>query len=256
MKDNGTPVDTTKEAKGRDKSIKAESRDLWRPYALLTFIAAMIILAKIFGWGERLGDLRQWISSLGAWGPVAYVSIYILSTLAALPGVVISVIGGVIYGSLLGVILVSIGSTLGASLAFLIARYFARGAVARWLSKNEKFSRLDEMTEKHGAVIIAIVRLIPLFPFDLLNYGFGLTRVPFRTYVFWSWLCMLPGTVLYVVGADAVSKAVVSGGIPWLLIIIIVACASLLTLLVRYAYKIMNKRERNINDPPPDTFLK
>jgi len=179
---------------------------------------------------------------------VVYVLIYILSTVAALPGVVISIIGGAIYGSFLGVILVSIGSTLGASLAFLIARYFARGAVVRWLSKDEKFSRLDEMTEKHGAVIVAIVRLIPLFPFDLLNYGFGLTRIPFRTYVLWSWICMLPGTVLYVVGADAVSKAIVSGGIPWPLIIIVMACAVLLFLLARYAYRILNNREKNIDD--------
>jgi uncharacterized membrane protein YdjX (TVP38/TMEM64 family) len=256
MKDNAPPVNAPLEIRDADKIKKSQWRDLWRPIALLVFVAAMIILAKIFGWGERLGDLRHWIQSLGAWGPVVYVLIYILSTIAALPGVVISVIGGVIYGSLLGVILVSIGSTLGASLAFLIARYFARGAVARWLSKDEKFSSLDEMTEKHGALIVALVRLIPLFPFDLLNYGFGLTRVPFRTYVFWSWLCMLPGTVLYVVGADAVSRAVVSGGIPWLLIIIVMACAVLLILLARYAYRILGKREKDIIDKAPDIFPK
>ncbi|MCX5857055.1 MAG: TVP38/TMEM64 family protein [Deltaproteobacteria bacterium] len=248
MKDNDAPMDVTLETKDTDNGKKANWRDLWRPISLLVFVAAMIILTKIFGWGEQLGNLRQWIQSLGAWGPVVYVLIYILSTVAALPGVVISIIGGAIYGSFLGVILVSIGSTLGASLAFLIARYFARGAVVRWLSKDEKFSRLDEMTEKHGAVIVAIVRLIPLFPFDLLNYGFGLTRIPFRTYVLWSWLCMLPGTVLYVVGADAVSKAIVSGGIPWPLIIIVMACAVLLFLLARYAYRILNNREKNIDD--------
>jgi uncharacterized membrane protein YdjX (TVP38/TMEM64 family) len=241
-------MDVTLETKDTDNSKKANWRDLWRPISLLVLVAAMIILTKIFGWGEQLGNLRQWIQSLGAWGPVVYVLIYILSTVAALPGVVISIIGGAIYGSFLGVILVSIGSTLGASLAFLIARYFARGAVVRWLSKDEKFSHLDEMTEKHGAVIVAIVRLIPLFPFDLLNYGFGLTRIPFRTYILWSWLCMLPGTVLYVVGADAVSKAIVSGGIPWPLIIIVMACAVLLFLLARYAYRILNNREKNIDD--------
>jgi uncharacterized membrane protein YdjX (TVP38/TMEM64 family) len=248
----------TAETKDINKNKRAAWRDLWRPITLLVLVVAMIVLAKIFGWGERLGDLRYWIQSLGAWGPAVYLLIYILSTIAALPGVIISVIGGVIYGSLFGVILVSIGSTLGASLAFLIARYFARGAVARWLSKDEKFNRLDEMTEKHGAIIVAIVRLIPLFPFDLLNYGFGLTRIPFRTYVFWSWLCMLPGTVLYVVGADAVSKAIVSGGIPWLLISIVMFCAVLLSLLARFAYKILNKREKNgSHQPPPqDTFPK
>ena len=164
--------------RGKDKDLPAEPvteaaetgggkgrtwRDLWRPVALLTFVIAMIILARIFGWGEHLGELRQWIQSLGAWGPLVFVLLYILATVAALPGVVLSVIGGAIFGSVSGVILVSIASTLGASLAFLIARYFAREAVARWLSGNEKFKRLDEMTERHGAIIVAIVRLIPLF---------------------------------------------------------------------------------------------
>ena len=104
------------------------------------------------------------------------------------------------------------------------------------------------MTERHGAIIVAIVRLIPLFPFDLLNYGFGLTRVPFRTYAFWSWLCMLPGTVLYIVGADAVTKAITPGGVPWLLILVVIATAALLALLVHYAYRILKKREAASGD--------
>ncbi len=70
------------------------------------------------------------------------------------------------------------------------------------------------MTEKHGAIIVAVTRLVPLFPFNLLNYGFGLTRVPFWTYLFWSWLCMLPGTIAYLVGTDAVILAVTTGELP------------------------------------------
>jgi uncharacterized membrane protein YdjX (TVP38/TMEM64 family) len=247
-KDKDLPAEPVTEAEETGGGKGRMGRDLWRPVALLTFVIAMIILARIFGWGEHLGELRQWIQSLGAWGPLVFVLLYILATVAALPGVVLSVIGGAIFGSVLGVILVSIASTLGASLAFLIARYFAREAVARWLSGNEKFKRLDEMTERHGAIIVAIVRLIPLFPFDLLNYGFGLTRVPFRTYAFWSWLCMLPGTVLYIVGADAATKAITTGGIPWLLIIVVIATAALLALLVHYAYKILKKREADSGD--------
>jgi uncharacterized membrane protein YdjX (TVP38/TMEM64 family) len=229
-----------------EKSNKIEKntrRDLWRPLALLTAVISIIILARVFGWGDRLGDLRHWIHSLGVWGTLVFVLIYVLTTIAALPGVVMSVIAGAIFGSLLGVILVSIASTLGASLAFLIARYFARAAVVQWLSKSEKFKRLDKMTEKHGAIIVAIVRLIPLFPFDLLNYGFGLTRIPFWTYVFWSWLCMLPGTILYVVGADAFTKGITTGGIPWLLIIIVITISAFLAVLIRYAYRVLKKRE-------------
>jgi uncharacterized membrane protein YdjX (TVP38/TMEM64 family) len=130
---------------------------------------------------------------------------------------------------------VSIASTLGASLAFLVARYFARDAIARWLSKKKTFRKLDEMTEKRGATIVALTRLVPVFPFNLLNYGFGLTRVPFWTYVFWSWLCMLPVTIVYVVGTDAVTRAITQGEIPWSLVIGVAVAAVLLTFLVRLA---------------------
>ena len=76
----------------------------------------------------------------------------------------------------------------------------ARDAVANWLSRSEKFQRLDKLTAEHGAIMVALTRLVPIFPFNLLNYGFGLTRVPFWTYVFWSWLCMLPATVVATCG--------------------------------------------------------
>jgi uncharacterized membrane protein YdjX (TVP38/TMEM64 family) len=132
---------------------------------------------------------------------------------------------------------VSIGSTLGASLAFLTARYLARDAVGRWLSGNEKFQRLDRLTEKHGAVIVAVTRLVPLFPFNLLNYGFGLTRVSFWTYLFWSWLCMLPGTIVYLVGTDAVIRAATTGEVPWIIVGVFVAALAAVILAVRFAKK-------------------
>ena len=114
---------------------------------------------------------------------------------------------GALFGSFWGVVYVNIAATIGAALAFLVARYWARRAVVNWLQGNARFQKLDALTSKHGAVIVAVTRLVPLFPFNLLNYGFGLTRVGFWTYLFWSWLCMLPGTVLYVVGTDAVLTA-------------------------------------------------
>ena len=190
----------------------------WRPVVLLAALLAILVLARIFGIGEKLGALRGWIESLGPWGPLVFVLIYIAATVAALPGSAVTVAGGALFGSVLGVILVSIGATVGASLAFLISRYFARDAVGNWLSKSEKFQKLDKLTAEHGAIIVALTRLVPIFPFNLLNYGFGLTRVPFWTYVFWSWLCMLPGIALYVVGADAVTMGLAKGQVPWGLI--------------------------------------
>jgi len=188
------------------------------------------VIARVLGLGEHLGALQDWIKSLGFWGYLVYVGIYIVAVVTGIPGSAITIVGGILFGSVVGVILVSIGSTIGASLAFLVARYFARDAVANWLSTKEKFSRLDQLKEEHGAIIVAITRLIPLFPFNILNYGFGLTRVRFWTYVFWSWLCMLPGTILYVVGTDAFAN-IVRGEISWTLIGVVVLAIFILTLL-------------------------
>ncbi len=209
----------------------------WRPVILILVVVSLLIIARVSGIGERLGELRDWIVSLGYWGPLVFILLYAVAVIAAIPGSAITVAAGALFGSILGVILVSIASVLGASLSFLIARYFARDAVSNWLSKNERFKRLDQLTERHGAIIVALTRLVPIFPFNLLNYGFGLTAVPFWTYVFWSWLCMLPGTVLYVVGADALTKGIARGEVPWTLISALVVAAGVLTILVRYARK-------------------
>jgi uncharacterized membrane protein YdjX (TVP38/TMEM64 family) len=202
-----------------------------------------MVLAKVFNLGGRLGELREWILSLGALGPLVYILIYIVAVVLAIPGSVITIMAGVIFGSVLGIATVSVGSTIGASLAFLVSRHIAREAIAQKFADNKKFHHLDQLTKEHGAIIVAITRLIPLFPFNLLNYGFGLTRVPFWTYVFWSWLCMLPGTVLYVVGADAVTSAISEGKIPWTLIGILAFTAFLITILVRQARKKLKTEE-------------
>ena len=208
---------------------------MWRPILLIAFIITIFILAIVFGAGEKLGALREWIQSLGALGPAVFVGLYVLGVVAGIPGSALTVAAGGLFGSLLGVFLVSLASTIGASFSFLIARYFARDAVAGWLSKREKFKKLDGMTEEHGATIVAVTRLIPIFPFNLLNYGFGLTKIPFWTYVFWSWLCMLPGTVLYVVGVDAMIQLIIQREVPWILFGVVAGVGVLLALLVKLA---------------------
>jgi len=207
----------------------------WRPVVLLAAITTIFLVGHIYGLTDRLGALRLLIQSLGPWGPVVFVILYAASAVAAFPGSILSVAAGALFGSLYGVILVSVASTIGAALAFLVARYFAREAVAHWLAGNQRFRRLDQLTARRGAIIVGLTRLVPLFPYDLLNYGFGLTDIPFRTYVFWSWLCMLPGTVLYVAGADAVFSGVARGEVSWGLIAAIAVAGVALAFLTRYA---------------------
>jgi len=207
----------------------------WRPILLIVAVAVMLVLAPLLEIGEKLGALRGWIDSLGPWGPVVFVLLYVLAVVAALPGSAITVAAGALFGSVVGVLTVSVGSTVGAALPFLIARYFARSAAESWLGGNPKFRGFDELTERHGAAIVALTRLVPLFPFNLLNYGFGLTRVPFRTYVVGSWLCMLPATVLYVVGADVLTSGLSQGRVPWELLAVLAVVVVSLALLVRQA---------------------
>ena len=95
-----------------------------------------------------------------------------------------------------------------------------------------------------GAIIVALTRLVPLFPFNLLNYAFGLTRVPFWTYVFWTWLCIIPGTVLYVVGAGALFKGLEEGRVPWGLVLTFVGALIFLAILVRLARQRLRAKEK------------
>ena len=221
-----------------------QARPWIRPLLLGLAVLGLLAAAKLLGLGDRLGELRAWIVSLGALGPVVYIAVYAVAVVAAIPGSVLTIAAGAMFGSLIGVATVSIGSTLGAAAAFVVARWFARTSVTRWLGSNATFARLERMTEQHGAIIVAITRLVPIFPFNLLNYGFGLTRVPFRTYVLWSWLCMLPGTVLYVVGADAVSKGLAEGRVPWLLVVVIATVAAGLYFVVRRARRALSSAEQ------------
>ena len=110
---------------------KRKRLPLWRPVLLVITVIVLLVLARVFGLGERLGDLRDWIQGLGVWGPLAFIGIYVAATIAAIPGLALTIAAGVIFGSVMGTILVSISSTLGASLAFLRRRKSVSGAHGR-----------------------------------------------------------------------------------------------------------------------------
>ena len=229
------PADSGTGTAGAGKASRLSAR---RRVALLLLIVGVgIIAARWLGAGQQIAALRDWIRALGSLGPAVYIAIYAAGVVAAVPGSLLSVGAATLFGSAVGIVVVSVGATLGASLAFLVARYLARDAVVERFSHMELFQRLDRMTEERGAVIVALTRLIPLFPFNLLNFGFGLTRVRFGTYVFWSWLCMLPGIVVFVVGTDAVVQFILMGRAPWLLLALLSGGAVVLAGLIRFARK-------------------
>jgi uncharacterized membrane protein YdjX (TVP38/TMEM64 family) len=222
-----------------------KTTDWWKPVVLIVIIVTLFIVVNVYGFGVKIEELQHWIQSLGFCGPIAFFVIYLGAVIATIPGTIFGVIAGVLFGSIMGVILISIASTVGASLTFLIARYFARDIVARWLSKNKTMKRLDQLTEDHGIFIVGLTRLIPLFPFTLLNYGFGLTKVSFKTYVFWSWLCMLPGTIIVVVGTDLLTQEVTKGHASLELVGVLIITALVLGLIVWYERGQLQEKRKN-----------
>ena len=156
-----------------------------------------------------LKDTLVWIESLGSIAPIAFISIYIGSTVAFLPAFILTLGAGVLFGVWLGSIYVFIGATLGSIAAFLIGRYLARDWVAKKIVDNDKFTAIDRAVGKEGLKIVLLTRLSPAFPFNLLNYAFGVTGVSIKDYVIGS-IGMIPGTIMFVyIGSLAGSLALI-----------------------------------------------
>lgn len=158
---------------------------------------------------EGLRNALQWIDSLGAVGAIAFILLYIIATVAFLPGSILTLGAGLVFGIVLGSLYVFVGATLGATAAFLVGRYLARGWVAKKIETNEKFQAIDKAVGREGFKIVLLTRLSPIFPFNLLNYAYGITAVSLRDYVIAS-VGMIPGTIMYVyIGSLAGSLATV-----------------------------------------------
>jgi uncharacterized membrane protein YdjX (TVP38/TMEM64 family)/rhodanese-related sulfurtransferase len=159
--------------------------------ALLAAVAAAVV------WRDRFdaAALQAWVEGAGAAGPVVFMALYALATVLFLPGSVLTLAGGALFGPLWGTLWNLTGATLGAALAFLVARYLG----ADWVSRRAgpRLQRLNDGVTAEGWRFVAFVRLVPLFPFNLLNYALGLTRIPFLSYVLATWVFMLPGAFAY-----------------------------------------------------------
>ncbi len=180
------------------KTDGRSGRGLWRLIALGVILAGLIAAAFLLPLKQYVIDVLEWTKSLGVWGPVVVAAFYIVACVLMLPGSVITLGAGFLFGVLRGTIIVSIGSTLGACAAFIVGRSFARKWVEQKVSKHQKFSAIDEVVGKQGFKIVLLTRLSPIFPFNLLNYAYGLTKVPLKEYTLASWIGMLPGTIMYV----------------------------------------------------------
>ena len=171
----------------------------WVKVTLLALlVAALLVVSRYLPVAEWVRFFLEWIRGLGIYGPIALGLAYVAACVLFVPGFLLTLGAGALFGVVTGTITVSIASTCGAAAAFLIGRYFARDAVSDRVARYPAFEAIDGAVAKEGWKIVGLVRLSPIFPFNVVNYAFGLTRVSLRDYVLASWAGMLPGTVLYV----------------------------------------------------------
>ena len=179
---------------------------LWPAIILLAIIAGLAVAARLLPVVDYLKRFLGWTETVGFWGPVVVVGVYIVGCVLMAPGLVITLGAGILFGVLKGTVTVSIGSTLGACAAFLLGRTLARGWVSTKVSGNARFAAIDEAVGKEGFKIVFLTRLSPIFPFNLLNYAYGLTKVSFWHYALASWIGMIPGTIMYVYIGSAIGS--------------------------------------------------
>ncbi len=204
-------------------------------FAFVVVVAVFIYIARVYNLEQQFADMKTWVQAQGAIAPLIFIGIYIIATVLAVPASALTVMSAPLFGVPMGILCTMIGATIGASICFLISKYFARSMVKGILEKNEKFKKLEALTEKNGYVIVAITRLVPLFPFNLLNYGFGLTNIPFKVYLLWTILCILPGVILFVTGVGAITYALEHGEIPWALVAVVGIILGIITVVVKKA---------------------
>lgn len=210
----------------------------------------MLLAQSTAGPQQWLTDALAWIDGLGAVGAIAFILLYIIATVAFLPGSIVTLGAGVVFGVVQGSIYVFVGATLGATLAFLVGRYVARDWIAKKIEGNPKFQAVDEAVGREGLKIVLLTRLSPIFPFNVLNYAFGITGVSLRDYVLGS-VGMIPGTVMYVyLGSLAGNLATIGAGeapsnpaITWTIRILgFVATVAVTLYVTRVARKALQER--------------
>jgi uncharacterized membrane protein YdjX (TVP38/TMEM64 family) len=181
----------------------------WKLVLAVAVIAAGVIIARQMGLFElftleNIDKLDAWLEGLGIWGPIIFILVWIAACVFFLPGLPITIVGGLVFGALWGTVYSSIGSILGATAAFLVGRYAARGMVEGLVQKNAVLRKIDDGVKQQGWRMLMITRLVPIFPFNAQNYVYGLTKISLPTYFIVSWICMLPATIAFNFAAGSV----------------------------------------------------
>ncbi|WP_270452093.1 TVP38/TMEM64 family protein [Halonatronomonas betaini] len=191
--------------------MKFEKKKLARLIIILVSLATAILLIRLTGLNKYISIdnielLQKFVADFGILAPLAYLGIWVLACILFLPGLPVTILGAFLFEPVFAIIYTSIGSTLGASSAFILGRYAARDLVTSLISNKEMLQKIDSGVEKHGWRMLIVTRMVPLFPFNLQNYIYGLTSMKLKVYAPLSWICMLPATVAYILAASSIYR--------------------------------------------------
>lgn len=203
-------------------------RRVWPLVAGGGFLLAMVVGGRAIDVGSRLAAAQEWTAALGVLAPAAYVVVYVVATLVGVPGTPFTLLSPVLFGAGPAFVVMVAGSAISAALGFLIARYLARDALAERLAGTDGFARLSALVEKHDWAVIPVLRIVPIAPFAVVNYGFGLTGISFWRYFGWSELAMVPMNAVLVLGAGVFYDATTRGTASWPLLGAAAAAAAVL----------------------------
>lgn len=181
----------------------------WKRGALLAVIVVVIVSGILLRDELSRETLERHIAALGVWAPLVFMATYAVGAVAFLPGLIFTVAGGALFGPLLGTLYSLVGASLGALLAFLGARFAAADWVASF--SGQRLERLQRGIDHEGWRFVAFVRLVPLFPFNLLNYALGLTRIGLVPYTLTTFVCMAPGALAYAWIGHAGAEVIAGG---------------------------------------------
>ncbi len=232
-------------------------RSTTRIILFAVLLAGLVTAGFLFDVGIHLRALLAWVHDQGAVGVLIFGAVYIAATVLFVPGSILTLGAGFIYGVVWGSIYISIASTIGATAAFLVGRYFARDWVASRVAGNERFAAIDRAVGREGWKIVGLTRLSPIFPFNLLNYAYGLTKVSLRDFFFASWIAMFPGTVMYVyIGSLAGNLATLGAQerartpLEWALYALgLVATVAVTIFVTRLARRALAREVDRVEDP-------
>ncbi len=207
--ENETPMTPAAEEQNEPANKK---KNVGKLVGIAAVLVVVVLIARLTGLSEYvsldgLNRLRDWILSFGPLAPIIFILLYAVATVAFLPGTPLSLLAGLVFGPVFGTLWIVIGATIGATLAFLVGRYAARDLVDGWTANNERVRKLDEGVERQGWRMLLITRLVPVFPFNLQNYAYGLTKIKLLTYVGLTSICIIPGAAVYAFAGGSLANA-------------------------------------------------